>query len=106
MELTNNQTNKILDKLGNYKIGVYDMEDVPEGLIFLDGVQEEYFNEKVNEALEETQDINIKDVQRIIDHLWVYEFNNYKELGEPEEHIFKTLEKLQKSIAKEIAKKV
>ena len=52
MKLTQKQTDKILEKLKDYGLYVIDVEDssILEGSALVD---EEYFNEKVNEALEE-----------------------------------------------------
>lgn len=52
MKLTEEQTTKILEKLKDYGLTVVDMEDCPKWLS-QPIVSEEYFNEKVNEALEE-----------------------------------------------------
>ena len=46
------QTNKILEKLRNYGLEVVDMGDCPTWLL-QPIVSEDYFNEKVNEALED-----------------------------------------------------
>jgi len=51
MKLTNKQTDKILKVLNDYSLVVVDMEDCPKWLN-QPRVSEEYFNEKVNEALE------------------------------------------------------
>ena len=106
MELTREQTNKVLKKLCDYQIGVFDMEDVPSGLINLPELQDEYFNEKVNEALEETDDVKIEDVQKLVDYLWEDEERNYEESEKPEGHIFEVLQKLQKAISNQVAKEV
>ena len=53
MKLTQEQTDAILKKLNDYQLAVIDVEDIPAGLLNLPEVEEEYFNEKVNEALEE-----------------------------------------------------
>lgn len=52
MKLSQEQTDKILTKLSNYGIEVIDVEDstIMKGCAI---VCREYFNEKVNEALEE-----------------------------------------------------
>jgi len=55
MKLTLEQTNKILQKLKDYQCLVIDVEDCK----ITDGLKEitkEYFNEKVNEALEEVKE--------------------------------------------------
>ena len=51
MKLTEEQTNQILSKLKDYGMAVVDMEDCPSW-VQQPTIAEEYFNEKVNEALE------------------------------------------------------
>ena len=51
MKLTEKETNKILKKLRDYDLQVVDMEKCPNW-VNQPTVSDEYFNEKVNEALE------------------------------------------------------
>ena len=52
IQLDIEQTDKILKKLRDYGLEVVDMEDCPKWMQ-QPIVSEDYFNEKVNEALEE-----------------------------------------------------
>jgi len=51
MELTQKQTDKILKKLNDTSLEIIDTEP-PFDIFNINTVGEEYFNEKVNEALE------------------------------------------------------
>lgn len=51
MKLTIEQTDKILKKLEDYNFQIIDLEE--SGIGKIEEISEEYFNEKVNEALEE-----------------------------------------------------
>ena len=33
----------------------------------------------------------LRDLERVIDYLWEYEFNHWQESGEPENHIFQSI---------------
>jgi len=78
MKLTQEQTDKILEKLKDYQMEIIDLESssIKNGIAV---ISEEYFNEKVNEALEDLQD---EELAKIENNLFQQELEEEAEQNE------------------------
>jgi len=78
MKLTQEQTDKILEKLKDYQMEIIDLESssIKNGIAV---ISEEYFNEKVNEVLEDLQD---EELAKIENNLFQQELEEEAEQNE------------------------